>query len=175
MSELFNTLLVELGERIAQNTKVIIDNQKEIEYIFSDSGLLKGAERVAELVESNKRLQVENREYIMIQLRLRSFLRNMNQSTLLKIEESSGFWIDEATERFILSTGNDFLKSTNINSNEADSNVEESKNFNNGMDFDLNDYKFNSISMPANLIEQYAQDEKYGLCSMLISVYSSRN
>jgi len=175
MSELFNTLLVELGERIAQNTKAIIDNQKEIEYIFSDSGLLKGAERVAELVESNKRLQVENREYIMIQLRLRSFLRNMNQSTLLKIEESSGFWIDEATERFLLSTGNDFLKSSSINSNEADSNVEESKHIKNGMDFDLNYYKFNSISMPANLIEHYAQDEKYELCSMLISVYSSRN
>lgn len=175
MSELFNTLLVELGERIAQNTKVIIDNQKEIEYIFSDSYLLKGAERVAELVELNKRLQVENREYIMIQLRLRSFLRNMNQSRLLKIEESSGFWIDEATERFLLSTGNDFLKSSSINSNEIDSNVEESKHIDYGMGFDLNDYKYNSISMPANLIEQYVLDEKYELCSMLISVYSSKN
>lgn len=175
MSELFNTLLVELGERIAQNTKVIIDNQKEINYIISDSLLLKGEERVAELVESNKRLQVENREYIMIQLRLRSFLRNMNQSTLLKIEESSGFWIDEATERFLLSTGNDFLKSSSISSNQVDSNVEESGQVNNGIDFDLNDYKYNSISMPTNLIEQYVQEEKYELCSMLISVYSARN
>jgi hypothetical protein len=67
------------------------------------------------------------------------------------------------------------LKSSSISSNEVDSNVEESGQVNNGMDFDSNDYKYNSISMPANLIEQYVQDEKYELCSMLISVYSSRN
>jgi hypothetical protein len=173
MSELFNTLLVELGERIAQNTKTIIDNQKEIEYIISDSTVVKGAERVAELIGANKQLQIENREYIMIQLRLRSFLRNQNQSTLLKIEESSGFWIDEKTEHFLLSNGNGFLKSESINADKVEKKGD--NHINNGISFDFRDSKFNNIKVPANLIEQCVRNEKYELCSMLISVYSSRN
>ncbi len=176
MSELFNALLNELGERITQNSQHIFDNQKEIDFLVTEPYLLQNSKRISELIEINRRLQVESREFFVLQLKLRSFLRNTNQSSLLQIEEKSGYWIDELTERFILSNSNDVLKPENTNSSKLFSRINSRKlRINSAMDFDLNDFKFNNINIPENLIEQYAQSEKYEICSMLINIFSSRN
>lgn len=176
MSELFNTLLNELGDRIAQNSQYINENQKEISFLIDEPSSVKNSTRISELIGLNKRLQVESREFFVLQLKLRSFLRNQNKSTLLQIEETSGYWIDELTERFILSNSNDVYKPENVNSAESRAQVNgNTYKTHNGMIFDFNDFKLNNLNMPENLIEQYAQSEKYEICSILINVFSSRN
>jgi len=175
MSELFNTLVLELGERIAHNCQVIARNQKEIYSSSSESISSDFSTRFFELIEINKRLQVENKEFLILQLRLRSLLRNANQATLLKIEETSGFWIDEATENYILSKNRESINGDNIHYSEISDPLRSDVANRNGMVFDYQHIKFNNVNMPENLIEQFVLEEKYEMCSILINSHSSRN
>ncbi|BDX36800.1 hypothetical protein CYCD_01550 [Tenuifilaceae bacterium CYCD] len=175
MSELFNTLVLELGERIAHNCQVIASNQNEIYSLSSESMSGDFSTRLFELIEINKRLQVENKEFLILQLRLRSLLRNINRATLLKIEETSGFWIDEATENYILSKNSESINGNNAHYSEILDPLRCDFANSNGMVFDFRHIKFNNVNMPENLIEQFVLEEKYEICSILINSHTSRN
>lgn len=175
MSELFNTLVIELGERIAHNCQVIAGNQKEIYSLSSEFISSDFSARLFELLEINKRLQVENKEFLILQLRLRSLLRNTDQATLLKIEETSGFWIDEATENYILSKNSESINGNNVHYSEISDPLRSNVANRGGMVFDFRHIKFNNVNMPENLIEQFVLEEKYEMCSILINSHSSRN
>ncbi|MGE0079223.1 MAG: hypothetical protein AB7S48_15295 [Bacteroidales bacterium] len=166
MSELFNTLLLELGEKIAQNSEVITKNQSEIDSLALDSKNIDAVSRISELIDINNRLKVESYEYVLLQLKLRSYLRNINEFVLLPIEEKSGVWIDENTERFILAGGNVEFKNSTFTKIIS---FLQKKSIGTVFDFKLIN------NMPSNMIEQYVQDEKYEMCSILINTFSSKN
>lgn len=165
MSELFGTLLVELGERIARNSKTIGENRNAIERIAADFGAPESSERVAELVEVNRCLQAENRTAVMLQLRLRSLLSGTGRRIPLKIELLSGIWIDEGTEHFLLSSGD--IQNGSLHSDDALNGLDQPDSAKGPFDLDRSDY--------IGLVARCVQAQEYGLCSLVINAYSSVN
>ncbi|MCB8964272.1 MAG: hypothetical protein H6536_04435 [Bacteroidales bacterium] len=162
---MFHTLLIDLGQRIALDAKIIASNSDEVSIIMHSPEANRDFARIMELMDSSKRLKSEMKELLILQLKIRSLLRNSGESVLLTIEEQSGFWIDEATENFILakSSHTDDTKSCNAPQSLEGSNIQ------------LNGASLVNMNMPENFIQQYVQLENFEMCSILINSYSSKN